>query len=491
MKAIDGLVDVVTSKVVDSPFQTGAVSLAIASLGYLIAKKLHNVIFKDRSAHSYPPGPPRSPLVGALTSFPKDHFYQRFREWAVTYGDVVYAPVLGTNMVILNSYDAAHEFLSKRPNTTGGRLVSYLLTDLMNLGWTTTLIQPGFHHSNQRKMMRRAIGPQRIETYNSSIELAVAELMVELETFRGNPKRSIYRTVGRMEMGTNLIPWNVELTGLVNEAFFGFWLVDFFHFCKELSKEAAAISDKVRYTAYTRGLDLYKSGMLGQCILNDLLEEFGDDKDVRDATATTGAITGFLLSLFLCPEICQRVYEEIQSITHGVRLPNVTDRVNLPYTEAVFKESLRFRPFSPLGIPHVSTEDEVFRGYLIPKGTIIHQCEYAILHDARVWEEPEVFKPERFLEPGASGKPNPLTVVFGYGSRVCPGMYLGDKVAFHLVATIVSLFKVVHFEGKNVPDPAELEWEDTAVQQPINFECRFVVRDEKAQHLLKVVGTHE
>jgi hypothetical protein len=108
---------------------------------------------------------------------------------------------------------------------------------------------------------------------------------------------------------------------------------------------------------------------------------------------TTGAIIAVILSLFLHPEVSQCVFEEIQSVTHGARLPSIADRPSLPYTEAVFKESMRIRPFMPIGkslfrlsalswclievgkgVPHVNTQDEVIRGYLIPEGTMIHQC---------------------------------------------------------------------------------------------------------------------
>jgi hypothetical protein len=88
-----------------------------------------------------------------------------------------------------------------------------------------------------------------------------------------------------------------------------------------------------------------------------------------------------------------------------------------------------------LGIPHVNSEDEVFRGHFIPKGTMIHQnvlsvifqlhlliminlfCSSAMLNDTRVWKDPEVFRPERFLEPGGSELPNPFSAIFGYGAR--------------------------------------------------------------------------
>ncbi|PVF92956.1 cytochrome P450 [Serendipita vermifera] len=524
MKVVEDAMNEITSKFVESPLQTGAASLAAASLGYLFIKGIKGFVFKDSKVHAYPPGPPRLPLLGAATSFPKDHLYRAFKEWANVYGDIVYAPVLGINMVILNTHDTAHELLSKRPNSTSRRHISYLVETLMTIDWSIPVLQPGAPLANQRKMLRRGIGPQRIGSYDHLVESSVAKLMAELETFQGNPKFTFLHAMGRMvieftygeqiwhELGDKLIPWNIKNMELINEAFFGFWLVDFFHFLrfvpdwvpglryKQVAREGSDVNPKVRHRAYTRALELYKSGTLGHCILNDLLEEFGEDEDVRDATSvlygvaadtTTGAITSYLLALFLYPDVAQRIYEEVQTVTHGERLPNIADRPNLPYTEAVFKESVRFRPFLPLGIPHVNSEDEVIRGYFIPKGTMIHQCAYAMLHDPRVWEEPEVFKPERFLDPSAAEKPNPLTVLFGYGMRICPGMYLADRVSFHMVATIASLFKVLPLEGKTVPEPTSLEYEDTAVQQPIGFECRFVARDEKARDLLKTVALHE
>jgi len=40
-----------------------------------------------------------------------------------------------------------------------------------------------------------------------------------------------------------------------------------------------------------------------------------------------------------------------------------------------------------------------------------------ILSDPRVWGDPEIFRPERFLAPNADSLPNPLVIVFGYGAR--------------------------------------------------------------------------
>lgn len=67
------------------------------------------------------------------------------------------------------------------------------------------------------------------------------------------------------------------------------------------------------------------------------------------ALKTTAAIIQFLHALFLYPEIAQRVFEEVQAVTHGERLPTVADRPNFPYAEAVLKEAIRQNPFISLG----------------------------------------------------------------------------------------------------------------------------------------------
>jgi cytochrome P450 len=107
-----------------------------------------------------------------------------------------------------------------------------------------------------------------------------------------------------------------------------------------------------------------------------------------------------------------------------------------------------------------------------------------MLNDPKVWGDPEVFRPERWLELGASDLPNPHNCQFGWGMRyvsslpqvsctttdelvhlfrVCSGMYLADRVVFHIVATIVSLYNVETLEGQKIPDPNSIEYLPRAV----------------------------
>jgi cytochrome P450 len=63
----------------------------------------------------------------------------------------------------------------------------------------------------------------------------------------------------------------------------------------------------------------------------------------------TAGIVQFLHTLFLFPDVSERVFEEIQSVTQGHRLPTISDRPLLPFTDAVWKEAVRWRPFIPIG----------------------------------------------------------------------------------------------------------------------------------------------
>jgi hypothetical protein len=81
----------------------------------------------------------------------------------------------------------------------------------MGAGWSAPFIQPGLHHSNQRKMLRRGIGPQRIGTYDSLIESAIAKLMATLETFEGNPNLVFQRYVEIINLSIYQAYWDLHL----------------------------------------------------------------------------------------------------------------------------------------------------------------------------------------------------------------------------------------------------------------------------------------
>ena len=71
------------------------------------------------------------------------------------------------------------------------------------------------------------------------------------------------------------------------------------------------------------------------------------------------------------PDVQRKAQAERDAVVGHDRLPTFADQDSLPYVSALVKECLRWRVVVPLGMPHASTEDFEFRGYVIPRGTLL------------------------------------------------------------------------------------------------------------------------
>ena len=139
----------------------------------------------------------------------------------------------------------------------------------------------------------------------------------------------------------------------------------------------------------------------------------------------------------LHPEVQRKAQTELDRVVGRSRLPDFRDLDSLVYVRAVLKEAMRWHTVTPLGIPHRTKKDDVFDGYFVPAGTIlianiwcvtfrslipsarVRTAARACMHDPRVYEEPEQFRPERFINDGklSADVLDPTAVVFGAGRR--------------------------------------------------------------------------
>jgi cytochrome P450 len=142
--------------------------------------------------------------------------------------------------------------------------------------------------------------------------------------------------------------------------------------------------------------------------------------------------------------------------------------VQLPYLQAVIKEVLRLHPPGPL-LPHMATEDGVdLSGYRVPKGTQVLVNTWAIGHDPQVWNEPAVFKPERFLEEEFSLQRRDFGFLpFGFGRRSCPGMPLAMRVIPLLLALILGEFDLRLPDGMQHTDVDMTEKFGTVLERAV------------------------
>ena len=83
---------------------------------------------------------------------------------------------------------------------------------------------------------------------------------------------------------------------------------------------------------------------------------------VAGSETTNTTLRWSLLYMMAYPEIQSRVQKELDDVTGGNRFSKMSDKPNLPYTEAVLYEIQRISTIAPLAIPHYTSEDTPFMG---------------------------------------------------------------------------------------------------------------------------------
>ena len=119
------------------------------------------------------------------------------------------------------------------------------------------------------------------------------------------------------------------------------------------------------------------------------------------------------------PSAADRIRREGEAV-YGDREPTAADYSALAYTRAVIQETMRLYP--PIwGLMRVASQDDTIGGKEILAGDRIAMFAYGVHHNPKYWEEPEEFRPERWLGDAAK-KRKPYTYVpFGGGKRACIG----------------------------------------------------------------------
>ncbi|XP_031104172.1 xanthotoxin 5-hydroxylase CYP82C4-like isoform X2 [Ipomoea triloba] len=165
---------------------------------------------------------------------------------------------------------------------------------------------------------------------------------------------------------------------------------------------------------------------------------------LQDASETFAShLTWILAVLLKHPESLKRVQEEIDTNIGKERWAEDHDIKNLPYLQAVVKETLRIYPPGPYLAPHEAVKDCIVDDYHIPKGTQLYVNVWRLHRDPKIWSDPEKFLPERFmtnLEGEAAQNRQYQFVPFGLGRRSCPGMLYATQITHVAVARLFQGF---------------------------------------------------
>ncbi|XP_076951876.1 cytochrome P450 76T24-like [Bidens hawaiensis] len=113
----------------------------------------------------------------------------------------------------------------------------------------------------------------------------------------------------------------------------------------------------------------------------------------------------------------------------------------LPYLQAIIKETLRLHPPGPFLVPHQATHDVEVEGFIVPKDAQILCNVWAIGRDPKVWSNANVFMPERFLEAKTDYRGQDFELIpFGAGRRSCPGLNLARRELHTILVSLIYNF---------------------------------------------------
>ncbi|XP_021762254.1 flavonoid 3'-monooxygenase-like [Chenopodium quinoa] len=172
------------------------------------------------------------------------------------------------------------------------------------------------------------------------------------------------------------------------------------------------------------------------------VKAFTQDLIAGGTDTSTITLEWAITELIRRPDIIAKATEELDHVIGKERWVQEQDIQNLPYIQAIVKETLRLHPVTPLLVPRFSREQVKVEGYDIPKGSVALVNTFTIHRDPSVYDKPLEFWPDRFIDKDIDVKSQDFEFLpFGSGRRKCPGYNLGLKIVEPGLANLLHGFE--------------------------------------------------
>ncbi|XP_071485172.1 cytochrome P450 2U1-like [Diadema antillarum] len=207
------------------------------------------------------------------------------------------------------------------------------------------------------------------------------------------------------------------------------------------------------------------------------------DLFVAGTETTATSLKWCLLFMLNNVDVQKRVQMELDEEVGRDRMPSLLDRPKLPYTEATLLEIQRMASIVPLGVPHAPIKDTVLGGYDIPKGTVVLPNLWAVHHDPDLWENPDQFNPERFLDKETNQvRQRDELIPFSTGRRKCIGEQLARVELFLFLTHILHQFHLRIPEGST---PPTMKAKCNATLSPVEYSMCAISREDGNKNFAK------
>ncbi|KAH9057383.1 cytochrome P450 [Lactarius vividus] len=480
----------------------------------------------QRAFRTLPPGPRGFPIVG-------DVLHIADLDWLMSsqrkdeYGDMMYVSALGQGVLVINSQHIAIDLLEKRSNIYSNRPHYISACDFSTKNLMVSMASYGDLWRRFRRITVEGFSKSAVQHFHpiqgrEALMLALV-LMKNPSTLGKHFQRHAWSVM--LSVIYHLPPVDSEddpvvvriakqAERLLHEMQPGTRLVEFFTWMRYIPSRFAKWKRDAEYWFVQDSL--FFEDLLGK-VANDLANgidrpSFGatviQNRSTHDLSereqawlagttvsaggeTTSTTLHWWVLAMLAYPEVQTRAQAELDEVVGSARPPTFADLPSLPYIRAMVKETVRWSPTVPLGVPHTSTEDDWYKGMFIPKGTICFQNMRTLNFNLEAYGSNAMdFDPARYLD--EKGEVSALVVgreeghmSFGFGRRICPGRFVAEGTLAIDIATLLWAMRFERPEGAVGELDVRTMIHSGVTAHPRTFEYKMTARFTEAESLLK------
>ncbi|KAL6011609.1 hypothetical protein ACLOJK_002057 [Asimina triloba] len=428
---------------------------------FLVKKKKKG---KWATSPKLPPGPWKLPIIGNIHNLVGSQPHQILRDLALKYGPLMHLSLGEVPTVIVSSPRVAKEVMKTHDLSFATRPQLLAIKNL-TYDYTDVVFAPYGHYwrqlrkictvellSAKRVKLLRPVREEEAENLIRTIHASShspVNLRQQISKFTNNlvTRATVGKGCKDRELFLSFVDDATKLAG-------GFHLAEFFPSWKFLPWITGL---KSRCEISQRKLDSVLDGMIEERRRDRARRSTDDGEDLMDALLglqqspdldvpmTTENVKSIAMDMFGAgsetsstvvewamsemirnPRVMRKTQEEAREALMGKAKMTEADTAQLHYLKLVIKETLRLHPAVPLLVPRECREAVQIDGYHIPVKTRVIINAWAIARDPKYWDDPDVFRPERFEGNPIDYKGNDFEFLpFGSGRRMCPGLTLG------------------------------------------------------------------
>ncbi|MAD87987.1 MAG: hypothetical protein CL912_33925 [Deltaproteobacteria bacterium] len=441
-----------------------------------------------------PPGPFPLPIVGNMLSLPKSKPWRDFENWGEKYGGGLLTIWIGrVPNIFVNDAWVASDLFEKKAAIYSSRPRQVVMGDVTGIGKNNqVLLKYNDHWRLHRKLtvsvsppsveeivvditlQHGAVGSQAVRQYrgfqNDEISLLISDLATSSEDFSLSIERFSCSIVSILGWGRRIAKKNDYIVGLALQMMEtvtymqvpgAYWmeaipelqyLPPWIYPLPTTLRNMGAALRRYWFALTEEGAsasepNFAKSLIQSQnelSVVKDDISEMTANLIGGGVDTTTGTTLSAILGLVTHPEVQKKAHDEIDSVVGRDRVPTWEDLEKMPYCAAILKETLRWRSVTILGgLPHAPIQDDIYKGYLIPKDIAIHGNLWAIHRNPRYFPEPDRFNPDRYMNKESLNYPNIKGHnAFGWGRRTCSGQPLAEQGISMVIVKLMWAFNI-------------------------------------------------